>query len=149
MKTPSRTKGGRGKRVLADTTPDAMAMPPPSTSSVARKKQKASRTRISASTCQDSFSTSGSVQAQSAQAMEEGGRSSTTTTTINQKEITMATLNEIATQVYPDIPSVMNVPLILKIREVLSQEELNKLSVRYRFGEIKPAVCRVVGEFRR
>ena len=43
----------------------------------------------------------------------------------------------------------MNVPLIQKIREVVSQEELNKLSVRYRFGEIQPVVWRVIGLFRR
>ena len=39
VKTPSETKGSRNKRVLADPSPDAMAMPPPSTSSVARKKK--------------------------------------------------------------------------------------------------------------
>ena len=61
----------------------------------------------------------------------------------------MAALSEIATKVYPDIPSVMNVPLILKIRAIVPQEELNKLSVRYRFGEVIPAVWRVVGQFRR
>ena len=36
VKTPSGTKG-RSKHMLADTTPDSMAMPLPSTSSVARK----------------------------------------------------------------------------------------------------------------
>ena len=72
-----------------------------------------------------------------------------TTTTTKQKEITMAVLSEIATKVYPDIPSVKNVPLLLKIQAIAPQEELNKLSVRYRFGEVNPAVWRVVGEFRR
>ena len=89
-----------------------------------------------------------SAQAQHVQPMEEGSRSSTTTTT-KTKEITMVTLSEIATKVYPDVPSVMNVAMIQKIREIVSQEELNKLSVRYRFGEIQPAVWRVVGLFRR
>ena len=72
-----------------------------------------------------------------AQPMEEGSSSlTTTTTTTKSKDITMAALSEIATKVYPDITSVMNVPLIQKIREIVSQEELNKLSVRYLFGEI-------------
>ena len=47
----------------------------------------------------------------------------------------MAALREIVTQVYPDIPSVMNVPLLQKIRAIVSQEVLDKLSVRYRFAK--------------
>ena len=43
----------------------------------------------------------------------------------------------------------MNAAMMEKIREVVSQEELNKLSVRYRFGQIKSAFWRVVGQFRR
>ena len=48
----------------------------------------------------------------------------------------MAMLSEIATKVYPDIPSVKNVPLLVMIQAIAPQEELNKLSVRYRFGEL-------------
>ena len=48
----------------------------------------------------------------------------------------MRELNEAATKEYPDIPAVMNSPLTQKNHEVLRQEFLNKLSVRYRFGVI-------------
>ena len=61
----------------------------------------------------------------------------------------MAALSEIATKAYPDIPSAMNVPLLQKIRAIVPEEELNKMSVRYRFGEVNQAVWRVVGQFRR
>ena len=124
VKTPSRTKGGRGKRLLGDAMDDSTVMPPPPTPIVARKKHSASRTRLSTSTSRDSLTTSGSTSVQQVQQMEEGSRSSTTTTT-KSKEITMAALSEIATKVYPDIPSVMNVPLMQKIREIMSQEKLN------------------------
>ena len=61
----------------------------------------------------------------------------------------MAALSEISTLVYPDAPSVINVPMMQKIREIMQEEELNKLRVRYRFGQIDKAVLRVVGQFRR
>ena len=48
----------------------------------------------------------------------------------------MTELNEAAMKEYPDIPAVKNSPLIQKIQDVLSQEFLNKLSVRFRFGGI-------------
>ena len=78
--------------------------------------------------------------------MEEGSRGSTAT---KSKEITMAALSEIATKVYPDIPSMMNVPLLQKIRAIVSLEEMNKFTVRDRFGEVNPAVWIVDGQFRR
>ena len=55
----------------------------------------------------------------------------------------MIELNEAATMEYAPIPAVMNNPLIKKIDEVLLQEVLQKLSVRYRFGCIDPAVWKI------
>ena len=52
----------------------------------------------------------------------------------------MVELNAAATKEFPNIPAVMNSSLIIKIHEVLRQEVLEKLSVRYRFGGINPAV---------
>ena len=52
----------------------------------------------------------------------------------------MEELNVAATIDYPHIPAVKNRTLIIKIHEVLHQEVLEKLSVRYRFGGINPAV---------
>ena len=48
----------------------------------------------------------------------------------------MTQLNEAARTEYPDIPAVMNSPLIQRINEVLRREFLKKLSVRYRIGGI-------------
>ena len=147
QKTLSGTKVP-AKRPLDDTMQDSPPMPPPSTPNVARKKHTASRTRVSATTSQDSLTKSGSMQEQNLQPRQEANHRSTTTI-LKTKEISMATLCEIATNEYPDIPSVMNVAMIQKTREVVLQEELNNLNVRYRFGQIKPAVWRVVRQFRR
>ena len=62
----------------------------------------------------------------------------------------MVELNEAASKEYPGIPSLMNSPLIQKIHEVLRQEFLDKLSVRYRLGGMNPLAWKITGkQFRR
>ena len=54
-----------------------------------------------------------------------------------------------ATTPYPSVPSVMDIPMIQKVRTVLRQVFLDGLSERYRFGNVKPLVCKVTGKFPR
>ena len=83
---------------------------------------------------------------------QEVSSSSESDTQLTKKENVdvMVELNVAATNDYPHIPAVKNNPLIIKIHEVLRQEVLEKLSVRYRFGGINPAVWKITEKrFRR
>ena len=62
----------------------------------------------------------------------------------------MMDLNEAAIKEYPNIPVVMNSPLLKKIHEVLRPEVVNELRVRYRFGGINPLLWKIIDKrFRR
>ena len=74
---------------------------------------------------------------------EEVSCSSESDTQPAKKENLMIELNEAATKEYPNIPAVMISPLIKKLHEVLRQDVLNKLSVRYRCGGINPLASKI------
>ena len=65
------------------------------------------------------------------------------------KEISMFELSKLSSNVNPNMQSVMNIKVMLKIRDVLGQELLNTLVGNLRFRSIDPAEWKVVGEFRR
>ena len=58
----------------------------------------------------------------------------------------MSELSKISIKAYPNVPVVMNIPLMQKISAVLRQEYLD---VKFRLGNIDPAAWKVVGKFRR
>ena len=65
-------------------------------------------------------------------------------TTSKLKEISVNELRKISTKLYPNVPTVMNIPLMQKIRDVLGQEFLDALVVKFRFGNIDPEAWKVV-----
>ena len=61
----------------------------------------------------------------------------------------MTQLAQISMKAYPNVPAVMNISLMQKIRNVIAQDVLHALVVKLRFGYIDPPAWKLVGEFRR
>ena len=124
------------------------SIPPPATETVKRGRRltSASNTSVGGKALSKK-PTPDEVQEQESSASEPDIKSKEKE---NANADMMAELNVAATREYPHIPAVKNSPLIIKIHEVLRQDVLEKLSVRYRFGNINPAVWKITDKrFRR
>ena len=153
MKVPSKTQTARkprGKRPLEDLAQSSM--PRPATGKVNRERCSV----LSVSTSASNTSVGANVSTKKptpdvAQAQEVSSSAESDTQPAKKKTVNvMIELNEAATKEYPNIAAVMNSPLIKTIHDVLRQEGLIILSVRYRFGGINLLVWKITDKrFRR
>ena len=122
---------------------------------VGRVKRQPSRTQASMSVSNVSLTASVTASAPTPieVRLEEVGSSSESEASLpakgKTKEILMQELSKISIKADPNVPSVMNIPLMQKIRNVLRQEDLDMLTVKVRFGNIDLAAWKVVVQFRR
>ena len=119
----------RRKRSLQD--PAQSSMPPPATGKVNRARRSmlvstsASNTSVGANVSTKKPTPDVAQSQEVCSSSEEDAQP-------GKKEIVdgMIEINDAAIKEYPKIPAVLNRPLVKKIQEVLSQEVLNRLSVR-------------------
>ena len=154
MKVPSQTQSAgkiKGKRPLQDVA--TTRMPPPDTEKVNRGRRSVLQVSTSASNTSVGGNASTRKPTPDEVQEQEVSSSSESETQPTKKENAnvgvMTELKEAATKKYLHIPAVINSPLIIKIHEVLREEVLEKLRVRYRFGGIDPAFWKMTYKFRR
>lgn len=124
----------KGNRALEEPTP--VAMPPPTSTSTVRVTRLAARTPGSTSSTSVSFTASISASVPTRKAPP--GEVSSASEPDLPNDISMAELSQMATKPYPNVRSVMNIPMLQKIRMVLRQGFLDGLSVSYQFGKVDP-----------